>query len=102
MAEPETDISLRAAEVAADISEEDRPQGRHRLGRAFTKAAGSGAAEQARGPRAVRSGAGSGTRAARQRAGTGPSRLVAQVVAMAPRLRVRDQAALQAQFPGKI
>src|ERR1019366_5364398 len=83
MAEPETGISLRAAEVAADISEEDRPQERHRLVRAFTKAAGSG------------------TRAARQRAGTGTSRLVAQVVAMAPRLRVRDQAALQAQFPGK-
>ena len=31
MAEPETDISLRAAQVAADISEEDRPQERHRL-----------------------------------------------------------------------
>src|ERR1039457_1440252 len=101
MAEPETDISLRAAEVAADVSEEDRPQERHRLVRAFTKAAGSGARVAGRGTRAGRSGAGSGTRAARQRAGTGTSRLVAQVVAMAPRLRVRDQAALQAQFPGK-
>jgi hypothetical protein len=101
MAEPETDISLRAAQLAADISEEERPQERHRLVRAFTKAAGSGARAAGRGTRAVRSGAGSGTKMARQRAETGSSFLVAQVVAMAPRLRVRDQAALQAQFPGK-
>src|ERR1039458_10169510 len=45
------------AEVAADISEEDRPQERHRLVRAFTKAAGSGARVAGRGTRAVRSGA---------------------------------------------
>jgi hypothetical protein len=33
--------------------------------------------------------------------GSGGGRLVAQVVAMAQRLRIRDQAALRAQFPGK-
>ena len=93
MAEPETDatdITLRAAEVAADVSETDRPQERRKLMSAFTKAAAAGARA-----------AGRGTRVVRQRAGSGTGWLVGQVVAMAPRLRVRDQAALQAQFPGK-
>ncbi len=93
MAEPETgatDISLRAAEVAADVSETSQPQERRRLVAAFTKAATSSARA-----------AGRGTRVVRQRAGSGTGWLADQVVAMAPRLRVRDQAALQAQFPGK-
>ncbi len=93
MAEPETgatDISLRAAEVAADVSETSQPQERRRLVAAFTKAATSGARA-----------AGRGTRVVRQRAGSGTGWLADQVVAMAPRLRVRDQAALQARFPGK-
>ena len=93
MAEPETDatdLTLRAAEVAADVSETDRPQEQRRIVSAFIKAAGSG----------VRV-AGRGTRAVRRRAGSGANWLVGQVVAMAPRLRVRDQAALQAQFPGQ-
>src|SRR5919201_2049562 len=93
MAEPETsasDISLRAAEVASDVSETDRPQERRRLVTAFTQAANSGARL-----------AGRGTRAVRRRASEGTSWLADQVVAMAPRLRVRDQAALRPQFPGK-
>lgn len=93
MAEPEThatDISLRAAEVAADVSETDRPQERRKLVSAFTKAAASSARA-----------AGRGTRVVRRRAGSGTGWLLGQVVAMAPRLRVRDQAALQAQFPGQ-
>ncbi len=93
MAEPDTeasDIALRAAEVAADVTETDRPQEQRRLIRAFNKATSSGA-------RAV----GRGTRVVRRRAGSGTGWLVGQVVAMAPRLRVRDQAALQAQFPGQ-
>ncbi len=104
MAEPETeasDIALRAAEVASDVTEADHPQERRRLVSTFTKAAGSGARAAGRGTRVVRRGAGSGTRAARQRASAGAGYLVAQVIDMAPRLRVRDQAALQAQFPGK-
>src|SRR5215472_16806398 len=42
-------------------------------------------------------------KAADRRRGTASSggRLAAQVVAMAQRLRIRDQAALRAQFPGK-
>src|SRR5262245_3177044 len=104
MAEPETstsDISLRAAEVASDVSETDRPQERRRLVTAFTKAASSGARLAGRGTRAVRRGATSGTQAARRRASEGIGWLADQVVAMTPRLRVRDQAALRAQFPGK-
>ena len=93
MAEPETeatDISLRAAEVATDVSETDQPAERRRLVSAFTRAATSGARA-----------AGRGTRAVQRRASDGTGWLADQVVAMAPRLRVRDQAALRAQFPGK-
>jgi hypothetical protein len=97
MAEPETepetagtDISLRAAELAADVSETDTPQEPRRLVSAFTGVVTSSARA-----------AGRGTRAVRRRAGSGAGWLADQVVAMAPRLRVRDQAALQAQFPGK-
>jgi hypothetical protein len=97
MAEPETepetaetDISLRAAELAADVSETDGPQERRRLVSAFTAAVNSGARA-----------AGRGTRAVRRRAGSGTGWLADQVVAMAPRLRVRDRAALHRQFPGK-
>ena len=93
MTEPETegtDISLRAAEVVADFSETEKPQEQRRVMSAFTKAVTSSARA-----------AGRGTRAVRRRAGEGTGWLADQVVAMAPRLRVRDQAALRAQFPGK-
>jgi hypothetical protein len=93
MAEPETegtDISLRAAEVASDVSETDKPQEQRRLASRFTRAVTSGARA-----------AGRGTRAVRRLAGDGVGWLADQVVAMAPRLRVRDQAALAAQFPGR-
>src|SRR5690349_16926806 len=93
MAEPETDatdISVRAAEVATDVSEADQQAERRRLVTTFTRAATSGARA-----------AGRGTRAVQRRASDGTGWLADQVVAMAPRLRVRDQAALRAQFPGK-
>jgi hypothetical protein len=108
MSEPETrpdEIALRAAEAAADVTEAERPQDRQRLAGAFSRTVAKAAST------AVGSGArvaGRGTRAARRRigavgrgAGSGTGWLAAQVVAMAPRLRVRDQAALQAQFPGQ-
>jgi hypothetical protein len=44
---------------------------------------------------------GRGVKAARRGVTGGTGWLAAQVVAMAPRLRVRDQAALRAQFPGR-
>ncbi len=104
MAEPETeanDISLRAAEVASDVTETDQPQERRRLLSAFTRAVASGARAAGRGTRAAGRGAGSGTRTVRQRASAVTSYLTGQVIEMAPRLRVRDRAALQARFPGK-
>jgi hypothetical protein len=100
MAEPETqpeEISLRAAEVAADVTEAERPQEQRRLAAAFANAASSGARVAGRGARAARYRAG----AARRGVGSGLDWLAAQVTAMAPRLRVRDQAALRKQFPGK-
>jgi hypothetical protein len=100
MAEPETEpdeISVRAAEVAADVTEAKAPQDRRRLVAAFTKAASSGARLAGRGTRA----AGRRIGAVRHGTGSGSGWLVAQVTAMAPRLRVRDQAALRAQFPGQ-
>jgi hypothetical protein len=100
MAEPETqpdEISLRAAEAAADVTEAERPQDRQRLAAAFTKAASSGVRVAGRGTRAV----GRQIGAARRGAGSGTAWLAAQVMAMAPRLRVRDHAALRRQFPGQ-
>jgi hypothetical protein len=85
-----TDISVRAAEVATDVSETDQPAERRRLVSTFTKAAVSGARA-----------AGRGTRAVQRRAGDGTGWLADHVVAMAPRLRVRDAATLRAQFPGR-
>ena len=63
MAGPEiegTDISLRAAEVASDVSETDKPQERQRLVSTFTRAVTSGARAAGRGTRAVRRRAGDG------------------------------------------
>ena len=100
MAEPETrpdEITLRAAEVASDVTEAEQPQDRRRLVSAFAKAASSGARAAGRGARAARRPIG----AARRGTGSGIDWLAAQVTAMAPRLRVRDQAALQEQFPGQ-
>jgi hypothetical protein len=100
MAEPEIEpdeISLQAAEVAADVTEAKRPQEQRRLAVAFANAASSGARAVGRGTRAARRGAGS----ARRGVGSGIDWLAAQVTAMAPRLRVRNQAALRKQFPGQ-
>jgi hypothetical protein len=100
MAEPGTEpseISLRAAEAAADVTEAESPQDRRRLIAAFSRAARSGARVAGRGTRAARSRA----RAARNGVGSGSAWLAAQVTAMAPRLRVRDQAALRRQFGDK-
>jgi len=101
MTEPETDISLRAAQVAADVTEAEQPQERRRLVSSFAKAVSSGARAAGRGTRVVSRGAGTGTSAVRRRANAGTGYLAAQVITMAPRLRVRDQAALQARFPGQ-
>lgn len=81
-------IAARAAGLATEITEADQAEGR-RLTASLAAAARSGA----RMP-------GLGMRATRRRLGAGTEWLATQVVALAPRLRVRDQAALRAQFPG--
>src|SRR5213596_952796 len=80
----------RAAELATEVSEADQASERRRLVASIAGAARSGARTTGR-----------GVRTARRRMGSGSGRLAAQVVAMAQRLRVRDQAALRAQFPGR-
>jgi hypothetical protein len=100
MADPQTEpdeIALRAAEVAADVTEAEDQQDRQRLTAALAKAASLGARAAGRGTRAAQRRIG----AAGRGAGSGAGWLVAHVTAMAPRLRVRDQAALRAQFPGQ-
>jgi hypothetical protein len=85
------DFPQRVADTAADITEAVRPEDRRRrLTRFLKNVAVTGAGATGRGARAV---------AGRGRRGSGW--LTDQVIAMAPRLRVRDQAALRAQFPGQ-
>src|SRR5215831_1127340 len=83
-------IAEQAAELATEVTEAEQPEERRRLTAAFAAAARSGARATGR-----------GARAARRRAGTGTGWFTAQVIAMAPRLRVRNGAALRAQFHGK-
>src|SRR5215470_10986293 len=82
-------IAERAAELATEVTEARQPEERRRLTAAFAAAARSGARATGRGARAVQRGtiASSGW-------------LTGQVVEMAPRVRVRNQAMLRAQFPG--
>jgi hypothetical protein len=89
-------IAERAAELATEVTEADKAADRRRLTASLAAAARSGARATGRGVRAARRGMGSA-----RRMGSGGGRLAAQVVAMAQRLRIRDQAALRAQFPGK-
>lgn len=101
----------RAAELATEVSEADQPTERRRLVASIAGAARSGVRASGRGVRSARRGVGSARRGvgsawrgvgtARRRVGSSTGRLSAQVVAMAQRLRVRDQAALRAQFPGR-
>jgi len=97
-------IVERAADLATEVTEADKEADRRRLTASLATAARSGARSTGRGVRAARRGMGSlrrGMGSARRGMGSGGGWLVARVVAMAQRLRVRDQAALRAQFPGK-
>jgi hypothetical protein len=104
----------RAAEVAADITEAEQPRERRRRVAGFARkvaesrpaaaastAAGAGRTAAGAAASAAAGVAGRGSRAVRQAAGSGSGWLADQAVAMVPRLRVRDQAALRARFPGK-
>ena len=90
-------IAEEAAELATELSEGDQVADRRRLADSIAAAARSGAAAARSGARVT----GRGVRAARRGVGSGRGRLSAQVVTMAQRLRIRDQAALRAQFPGQ-
>jgi hypothetical protein len=82
-------IVTQAAELATQVTEAQRPRDRRRLAARFAAAAQAGSRVSGRGWRAARRGTSLST-----------SWLVTHVIAMGPRLRVRDQAALRAQFPG--
>jgi hypothetical protein len=125
---PDTDAAAaQAAEVAVELTETDELQDRRRLtvalrsvarsasrvfgrrvetARRSTGAArqrGSGVARQ-RGSGVARRGAAVARRGAwtaRRGAGSSINWLTAQVVAMGPRLAIRDQQALRARFPGR-
>ena len=109
----------RAAEVAVELTEANGPADNKRIGAklhgvadrtttaaAFVAAsarrgadttARRGAATARRGAAGARRGANSASRGV----GSGMNWFTAQVVAMGPRLRFRDQATLRAQFPGQ-
>jgi hypothetical protein len=107
-------VSEQAARLVTEVTETSQaaetPREQRRLAAALeatARAAGRGMRTARRGMRTARRPAGRGVRATgrgmrtAQRGVRGrTSWLAAQVVAMAPRLRVRNQAALQAQFPG--
>lgn len=83
----------QAAEVAVELSETDGPQDRRGIARALNGAAGS----VARGAGGARRGVGSAGRGLT----SGLTWLSGQVVAMGPRLKIRDQATLRARFAGR-
>src|ERR1700733_7827138 len=87
----------QAAEVAVELSEAEGPADKKRITRALQYVAGRGADAVRRGSGAARKGAGSAGRGVT----SGLTWLTAQVVAMGPRLQIRDQATLRAQFPGR-
>jgi hypothetical protein len=111
-----------AAEVAVELTETDGPEDKTRVAKALQAVAGIGAEAVRRGGSAARTGGGFARRGADTAAGTvvrgtggarrgvgsagrgvssGLNWLTGQVVAMGPRLRIRDQATLRAHFPGR-
>ena len=109
----------RAAEVAVELSEASGPTDNKRLAARLHGVADLTTSAAAYAAASARRGAGTAARrsaatarkgavSARRGAGSagrgvtsGMSWLTAQVVAMGPRLRIRDQATLRAQFPGQ-
>jgi hypothetical protein len=119
----EDDAAAReAAEVVVELTETDGPEDKKRIAKALQAVAGIGAAAARRGGNAARAGGGFARRGADTATGTvvrgadsarrgvgsagrgvtsGLNWLTGQVVAMGPRLRIRDQATLRAHFPGR-
>lgn len=103
----EAEAARRAAEVAVELSETGQARDQRRVvgalrgvarsaGRAAGRGAGIGAGIARGGASGARRGAGTASRGATSLL----TWLTAQVMAMGPRLRIRDQATLRAQFPG--
>jgi hypothetical protein len=89
----DTEAARQAAEVAVELSEQEQAPDPRRLTRSLRRLAGATARVAGRAWR------GAGT------AGRGAASLLnwltAQVIAMGPRLRIRDQETLRAHFPGR-
>jgi hypothetical protein len=111
-----------AAEVAVELTETDGPEDKNRIAKTLQAVAGIGAEAVRRGGNVARTGGGFARRGADTATGTvvrgvgnarrgvgsagrgvsfGLNWLTGQVVAMGPRLRIRDQATLRARFPGR-
>jgi hypothetical protein len=90
-------VARQAAEVAVELSEAGGPADEKRIARKLQVVARRTASATAFAAVSARRGAGSASRGVT----SGMGWLTAQVVAMGPRLRIRDQATLRAQFPGQ-
>src|SRR5450756_2657210 len=98
------DAARQAAEVAVELSERDGPEDKRRIAKALRRGgdAARRGADAATGTVVRRAGsARRGARSAGRGVTSGLNWLTGQVVAMGPRLRIRDQATLRAQFPGR-
>lgn len=103
----EEELAAEAADIASETSEEPRPADIattvSRVARYRGRLAGLAHASHGAARRAT-SATGTATRSARKRAasvtGAGISRLSDQVLVMAPRLKIRNNAQLREQFPG--
>ena len=94
----------QAAEVAVELSEARGPADKKRIAARLQGIADRAAAAAAYVAASARKGAGSARRgagSASRGVTSGMNWLTGQVVEMGPRLRIRDQAALRAQFPGQ-
>jgi hypothetical protein len=103
-AEQDDAAARQAAEVAVELSEAEGPEDRKRITRALQYVASRGSEAMRRGGGVARRGAGGARRgagSAGRGVASGLNWLTSQVVAMAPRLQIRDQATLRAQFPGR-
>ena len=100
----DTGAARQAAEIAVELSESGVPQDKKRTAKKLRSVADRTTATVVSAADSARRGAGSARRQA-GRAGrsvtSGMNWLSAQVLAMGPRLRIRDQATLRAQFPGQ-
>jgi hypothetical protein len=102
--EPDDVVAREVAEVAVELSETEAPGDERRAAKALKAIAGRVADTVRRGGDIARHGgslARQGGRGVTSGMTSGLNWLTGQVVAMAPRLRIRDQATLRARFPGR-